>query len=226
MSTEVNRPYVPAAGHDWLLAFYDPIAKLMGSEAAHRQLIEQAAIRPGQRVVEIGCGTGSLTVLVKTLHPGVDVIGLDPDPKALARARRKADRQRAPVALERGYADELPYPDASCDRVLSAFMFHHLEREQKSRTLREIRRVLKPGGSLHLLDFGGDHDHADGFLARLLHRSEHLRDNSRDTILALMRDTGFPDADAVAQRPSFFGRIYYYRATRPAIGTRPSGDPG
>jgi ubiquinone/menaquinone biosynthesis C-methylase UbiE len=209
-----QRNFVPAAGYDWLLPFYDPVTKLMGGESLHRQLIDQAQIQPGQRVLEIGCGTGNLTTLVKALHRAVEVVGLDPDTKALDRARRKAERQRVSVALDRGFSDELPYPDESFDRVLSALMFHHLERDVKERSLREIHRVLKPGGSLHLLDFGGPHDRSDGVLAHLLHRSEHLRDNSEDTILTLMRQAGLADPEETAQRGTIFGRIVYYHASK------------
>ncbi len=212
---QAERRYIPAAGHDWLLPFYDPFVKLLGGESAHRQLIDQARLQPGQRILEIGCGTGSLTTLVKRLHPAVEVVGLDPDPKALDRARRKADRQRVSVQLDRGFADELHYPGESYDRVLSAFMFHHLERGEKKQSLHEIRRVLKSGGSLHLLDFGGAHDRSDGFLAHLLHRSEHLRDNSGDTILTLMREAGFADPAEVAHQRTIFGRIFYYDAPQP-----------
>jgi cyclopropane fatty-acyl-phospholipid synthase-like methyltransferase len=213
-SSRTERAYIPAAGHDWLLVFYDPIAKLLGTESAHRALIDQARLGPGQRVLEIGCGTGNLMMLVKSLHPAVDLVGLDPDPKALDRARRKADRRRVAVTLDRGYADELPYPDGSFDRVLSALMLHHLQRDEKSRALHQVRRVLRPGGSLHVLDFGGAGDRSDGFLARLLHRSEHFRDNSPATILALMRDAGFVDPSEVGQRGSVFGRMSYYHASR------------
>ena len=210
---QVERTYIPAAGHDWLLPFYDPIVKLMGGESAHRQLIDQARLQPGHRILEIGCGTGSLTILVKALYPAVEVVGLDPDPKALERARRKADRQQISVELDRGFADGLHYADESYDRVLSAFMFHHLKRDEKKQTLHDIRRVLRPGGSLHLLDFGGAHDRSDGFLAHLLHRSEHVRDNSGDTILTLMREAGFADPTEVAQQRTLFGRIFYYHAS-------------
>jgi ubiquinone/menaquinone biosynthesis C-methylase UbiE len=206
-----QRTYVPAAGYDWLLPLYDPFLKWMGGEAAHRQLIEQAQLRPGQRILEIGCGTGSLTTLVKTLHPATEVVGLDPDPNALDRARRKAGRQGVSVELDRGFSDELRYPDASYDRVLSAFMFHHLDRDVKKRSLHDVWRVLKPGGSLHLLDFGGEHG---GLLAHLFHRSEQFRDNSQDTILGLMREAGFTDARQVAQRRTIFGRVFYYQASR------------
>ena len=212
---QAQRSYIPAAGYDWLLPFYDPVSKLMVGESVHRQLIDQAHLQPGQRILEIGCGTGSLTTLVKTLNPAVEVVGLDPDPKALDRARRKAERQRISIALDRGFSDELPYPDESYDRVLSALMFHHLDRDEKQRSLHEIRRVLKSGGSLHLLDFGGTHDRADGFLAHLVHRSEHLADNSGDTILTLMREADFADPTEVAQQRTIFGRIHYYHASKP-----------
>src|SRR5437764_7482027 len=89
---ESSRTYLPAAGHDWSLPLYDPIVKLLGGDAARKALLEQAALRPGQRVLDVGCGTGTLATLIKQLYPDVEVVGLDPDPKALARARRKAAR--------------------------------------------------------------------------------------------------------------------------------------
>ena len=91
-----SRTYLPAAGHDWSLPLYDPIVKLLGGDAARKALLEQAALRPGQRVLDVGCGTGTLATLIKQLYPDVEVVGLDPDPKALARARRKAARAGSP----------------------------------------------------------------------------------------------------------------------------------
>jgi len=78
--TEASRTYLPAAGHDWLLPLYDPIVKLLGGDAARRELIHQANLRPGYRVLEVGCGTGTLTLMIKRLHPETEVVGLDPDP--------------------------------------------------------------------------------------------------------------------------------------------------
>ena len=72
-------------------------------------------------MLDIGCGKGALAVLIKRLHPGVDVVGLDPDQKALARTKRKAVLIRS----DPGFSHQLPYPEASFDRVLSTFMFHH-----------------------------------------------------------------------------------------------------
>ncbi len=211
-----RKAYLPGMGHDRLLPLYDPLQRLLGLESYHRQLVDQAGIRSGHRVLEIGCGTGNLTLLVKRLHPGAEVVGLDPDPKALARARQKAGRKALPVRLDYGFAQELPYLDALFDRAFSAFMFHHLGLDEKETALREVRRVLKPGGSLHLLDLGGAKARSDGFVARLSHRNEHLRDNFGDRVPTLMREAGFADPTEVAHRVTrVLGRVTYYRATVP-----------
>src|SRR5918995_2623915 len=89
---EPRKPYLPAMGRDRLLPLYDPRQGLLGMGAVHRQLVDQARIQPEQRVLEIGCGTANLAILLKRLHPGAEVVGIDPDPKALARAQRKAGR--------------------------------------------------------------------------------------------------------------------------------------
>ena len=214
---ETQRIYLPAAGHDWLSPLYDPLVKLLGGDSAHRQLVYQTGIQPGHRVLEIGCGTGNLAILAKRLHPGAEVIGLDPDPKALTRARRKAERDALSIQFDRGFSDALPYPAGSFDRVLSAFMFHHLlNPEEKTKTLLEARRVLVLGGSLHLLDFGGTTGRSQGYLERFLHRTERLRDNAGDRVVALMREAGFEEPAKVAHRVmTIFGRVTYYRTASP-----------
>jgi ubiquinone/menaquinone biosynthesis C-methylase UbiE len=213
---EPSRTYIPAAGRDWSLPLYDPIVKLLGGDAARRALLDQAALEPAQRVLDIGCGTGTMVTLIKRLYPSVEVVGLDPDPKALARARRKAQREAASIQLDQGFADKLPYPDSSFDRVFSSFMFHHLQSGDKEATLREVLRVLKPGGLFGLLDFGGPESGRAGLLARLFHSSQVLRDNSEDQVLALLSEAGFAGAARVRRGAMFFGlmRTNYYQASR------------
>jgi ubiquinone/menaquinone biosynthesis C-methylase UbiE len=212
-----GKTYLPAAGKDWLLPFYDPFTKVLGVEASHRELVNQASISPDHRVLEIGCGTGNLAILVKRLDPASQVVGIDPDPKALARAHRKAVRREVTIQFDAGFAEELPYPDASFDRVLSAFMLHHVNPDDaKLLSLREAFRVLKLGGSLHLADFdewehisGGFH----GFLASIFH-SRHGA-SSRHTVLGLMQQAGFVDSREVADQSVVLGRIVYYEGVRP-----------
>ena len=220
----VRKPYLPAAGHHWLLPLYDPFVKLLGSEIAMRALVDKASIQPGQRVLDIGCGTGTLPIMIKRLYRDVDVIGLDPDPHALARAKRKAKRASVAVQFHQGFADALPYPDASVDRVLSSFMFHHLGSDEKHRMLREVRRVLRSGGVLILLDFGGPDSARDCLLARLIHSSRHLKDNSEEQILALMNQSGLTDTKKVAQGTMLFGRLLtkYYQGSVPQAAQQAS----
>lgn len=223
MSSEITghhkRAFLPAAGRDLFLPLYDPIVSLLGGERARRDLIDQANITSGQRILDIGCGTGTFAVLLKRHCSDVQVIGLDPDPKALRRANIKATRAGVSMQLDEGFADELPYERSSFDRVFSSFMFHHLEAQDREKTLMEVLRVLKPGGSFHLLDFAGDghglqhglHSH----LGRLFHSSDRLKDNSDARILELMGRAGFKNAEKVKEGKMLFGllRTTYYRAT-------------
>jgi len=212
---EPRRSYIPAAGHDWFLPLYDPLVKLLGAEPARKKLLDEATLRPGHRVLDIGCGAGSLVTLIKRLYPDVDVVGLDPDPKALTRARRKAERASVSAQFDQGFSDELPYPEASFDRVFSSFMFHHLEPDEKEKTLRDVRRVLKPAGSFHMLDFGGPDSARGGFLAHLLHTSRRLKDNTESQTLTLMRGAGFADPRKVGHGSMLLGSISitFYQAS-------------
>jgi ubiquinone/menaquinone biosynthesis C-methylase UbiE len=208
---ETRRSYLPAAGHDWFLPLYDPFVKLLGGDRARGALLDQAGIRSDHHVLDVGCGTGTFVVLIKRLHPDVQVVGLDPDPKALARAQRKAAREALSIQLDRGFSDRLPYADGSFDRVFSSFMFHHLPTDEKELTLREVRRVLKPRGAFQMLDFGGPDD-AHGFVTRLIHSAHRLQDNSEGHVLELMRQAGFAEAKNTGHRTMLGGRIAYYRA--------------
>ncbi len=149
-----DRRFLPAMGKRWLLPLYDPFTRFAGVAAVHGALLARAEVGPGNRVLDIGCGTGSLLVTLGRKEPDAVLTGLDPDPAALGRARRKAARAGVQVSLDRGFADELPYPDASLDRVLSSMMLHHLDPADRARALAEAHRVLRPGGRFVLIDAG------------------------------------------------------------------------
>lgn len=214
-STTTPRHFVPGMGIDWLLPLYDPLTSLLGIGRTRLELLLQAELRPGQRVLDIGCGTGSLAVLAKQRFPEVDVVGVDPDPRALERAGRKARHAAVNVRFDRGFADALDYPEGSFDRVFSSFMFHHLSRAEKEATLRAVRRVLKPGGRLHLLDFAGSHGaghepHSEGRRAH-----GRLADNDEQAIIRLLNDSGLVDASKTTEVTRLgVVRIAFYRAAR------------
>ena len=216
MTANAQRDYLPAAGIDACLPFYDLVTKLMGADQARRALLDQAALRPGQHVLDVGCGTGTLAILLKRRCPRIEVIGVDPDAKALARAKRKARRAGVFPQFEQGFADALAYPAESFDHVFSSYMFHHLDRDEKARMLREIRRVLKPSGQLHLLDFVAAENSGGGFLSQLFHSHAHMVDNTEGNILALMNKADLADANVVGRRGTMFGLapVGYYTALR------------
>jgi len=210
--SHANRAFLPAAGLDLLLPLYDPMVKLLGADRARRKLFDQASVQPHHRVLDIGSGTGTFAVSIKAWMPSVEVVGLDPDPKALARSRRKAERAGISIRFDQGFADALPYSDASFDRVFSSLMFHHLPHEAKLATMREVRRVLKPGGALHLLDFEHEGPHSHNPLARWLHASERMRDNNCEQILRWMREAGLLEPRLVDSDQPIFGKIAYFAA--------------
>jgi len=212
---ETGRHYLPAAGHDWWLPLYDPLVRLLGADSARATLLDQAAVRPSHRVLDIGCGTGSLAVLIKRRYPDVEVVGLDPDARALARARRKGERAALSIRLDQGFSDELPYPEGAFDRVFSSFMLHHLETAEKESTLREVRRVLKPGARFHLLDFATPDSNSAGRLSHWVHSSHRLKDNSDERMVSLMRQAGLSDPKRIADRTLLVGHIAYYQASAP-----------
>ncbi len=212
-----QRTYLPAAGYDLFLPFYDLIAKLLGADQARRTLLDQAPLRSGDHVLDIGCGTGTFATLLKQHYPTVEVIGIDPDPKVLARAKRKAERAGISVRFDQGFADTLEYPAATFDTVFSSFMFHHLQGEVREKTLREVRRVLKPGAPFYLLDFEVSPSGSGHGPFSLIHSSERLRDNFETRILSLMVQAEFSDPKKIAVRPLLFGFGYAgcYRASAP-----------
>jgi cyclopropane fatty-acyl-phospholipid synthase-like methyltransferase len=209
--TGQERPFLPGMTHEWLLPLYDPFSRLLGAGKIHRKLLRDADLRPGQLVLEIGCGTGNLLLAAKATEPDVAVVGLDPDLSALARARRKARRRGLAVQLDRGYADELPYPSASVDRVLSAFMLHHVPPAERETVLREVVRVLRPGGRLHLVDIA---EHAHGSRPGRSHGRIHLPEAVGDGVPDLLRAAGFTDVAETGSTTTRMGRLAFLRATR------------
>lgn len=205
--------YFPAAGHDALLPAYDLLTRLLGFNRVYETLIAQAALAENHTVLEVGCGTGNLAIRVKHSHPAAQVIGCDPDPLALRRAQRKALGVNG-IRFEQCYAQQLPYPDGEFDRVLSSMMLHHLHDDARSAAAAEMFRVLRPSGRLHLVDMGGDATAHHGLAGRFVMR-HHGSANLGDSIPRLLTAAGFDCTPLTTQPHRVFGRLTYYRATRP-----------
>jgi ubiquinone/menaquinone biosynthesis C-methylase UbiE len=137
---------------------YDLLAWLFlhGREPAfRRRTIEIAGLTPGASVLDVGCGTGTLAIVAKE-HVGAsgDVRGIDASPEMIARARKKAKRAGLDVGFENAVVEAMPFADAHFDVLLCTLMLHHLPSATRGQGAREMRRVLKPGGRLVVVDFG------------------------------------------------------------------------
>ncbi|MFP1152245.1 class I SAM-dependent methyltransferase [Mycobacterium sherrisii] len=213
MTKHPPHDYLPATGHDAFLPAYDLIARLMGLHSVYRRLVAQAEITDGQRVLEIGCGTGNVSITAKRSHPAAEVVGCDPDPRMVAVARRKAARIPG-IRFEHGYAERLPYSDGEFDRVLSSMMLHHVSDDAKAAAAAEIFRVLRPGGRLQLVDIAGERN-SGGVLARLIRHNHHVAGNLGDAVPRLLRSAGFDCTQLATTRQRIVGQLAYYQATRP-----------
>ena len=197
-----HRHFIPAAGRDWLLPLYDPMLRVLRADTVKRSLREAAALAPGQRVLDLGCGTGSLLVLLSREHPGVDAVGLDPDRRALAVARRKLAREGSGDPPRPGPSPTgCPTPMRPSIASSARSCFHHLTREVKLESLREARRVLRAGGSFHLLDFGGSTAARRG-LSRgpSTAMGTACTTTSKAGLPELLREAGFRDVEMRASR--------------------------
>lgn len=164
-----------------------------------QRTITQAHLQPGEQVLDVGCGTGTLAMEVQRRVGSTGrVFGIDPGNEQIARARAKAVRRNIPVDFQIGVIEELAFPDQTFDVVLSTLMMHHLPASLKRQGLTEIARVLKPGGRLIIADFKHKQERV-GQGARFHAGGSGLRD-----LAALVTDAGFSQVDMEEMPPPRF----------------------
>jgi ubiquinone/menaquinone biosynthesis C-methylase UbiE len=210
--------FVPALGVDWLTPLYDVVARLTGERRFKRRLVERAAIRPGHAVLDLGCGTGTLALMVKAAHPSARVVGIDIDPRILAIAQRKVKRGGADLELQEASATDLPFQASTFDRVLTTLMLHHLTTAQKREALQGVRRVLRSGGELHVADWGKPHNalmRAASLGFQLFDGGETTEANLSGQLPALIADAGFADVAETERWMTPFGTLAFVRGAVP-----------
>lgn len=211
--------YVPALGFRWLTPLYDAVVRLTTRERTFKHaLLDQAGLAPGQEVLDLACGTGTLTIWARQRAAGSRVLGLDGDADVLARARAKARAAGLEIVFDEGLSTSLPYAENRFDRVLSSLFFHHLDRDGKMRTLAQVFRVLKPGGELHVADWGRAANplmRAAYYAIQLLDGFDNTADNVKGLLPELMRDAGFTGVAEPRRFSTMWGTLSLYRAVKP-----------
>jgi ubiquinone/menaquinone biosynthesis C-methylase UbiE len=208
--------FVPALGHDLLTPLYDLVIRVtLNEHGVKQQLIDQARIAPGATVVDLGCGTGTLAVMVKRTQPAARVIGVDVDAKILDIARAKIAQAGVEVELRQGLGQDVGLAPGSVDRVLTSLVLHHLTTDEKLSALRALHAALKPGGELHVLDFGPPHNALMSLVSgpfRFFDEHARTNDNFSGRLPEIFAQAGFRDVAERDRRMSAFGTMVYWSA--------------
>ncbi|MER6257062.1 methyltransferase domain-containing protein [Streptomyces sp. NPDC001584] len=215
------RAFTPAAGRFAPTGLYDPVAALVRERLWRGLLAMHVAPRPGEVIVDVGCGTGSQALLLHRVEPAAHVIGIDPDPRILTVARRKAEGAGAGTAIDwrQGMGDELAgtLGAGSADTAVSSLVLHQCPLPMKRAILAALHTVLRPGGRLVLADYGLQRTR----LMRTAFRVVQLADGRADTqpnadgiLPSLITEAGFDGVREAEVVSTVTGSISVYVARR------------
>ena len=218
MTENARPPETKGSTIRWWAPAYDAIAWLttFGQEPAiRRQTLSVAQPQPGEKALDVGCGTGTLAVAAaRRVRPSREAQGIDPSPEMVEVARRKAARKSVEASFQVASIEGLPFGDDHFDLVLSSFMLHHLPDEVKAQGFAEIRRVLKPGGRFVAVDLA---DSSRTFVGRLTTLIGHkMKDGYVDSLKSMIGVSGLREVQEV---PTTFKYLAFLKGTKPEIGS-------
>ena len=197
-------------------SFYDAFANIMtlGQIRRLRTLtVEHALLKPGEKVLDVGCGTGGVTIPAKLgVGKTGEAAGIDPAPEMIAVARRKAGRAGLEIDFRVGVIESLPFPDGTFDAVTSSLMMHHLPKHLQVKGLAEIKRVLKPGGRLLIADMMRPNTTFPKHFTSLILRHGHAMQFGIEDLQELLKEAGFEE---IKQLDDHFLSIGFVRANKP-----------
>ena len=150
--------------------------------------------------------------MLKRAMPNAIVTGMDGDPQVLAIAREKS--RGINIQWDQGLASSLPYPDSTFDRIVTSLVIHHLTQDDKRRAFKEMYRVLKPHGELHVLDFGAPHSSLGRFMTGYMRRLEEAADNFDGLIPPFIMEAGFGSVMEAEYFLTVFGQLSLWRTTK------------
>jgi SAM-dependent methyltransferase len=208
--------FVPAAGRAWLTGAYDSVIAVSAREGKLRGgIVDAVTAASPSRVLELGCGTGSLSLALARALPEISITGLDLDPAALGIARRKRDADRVDWRL--GSVTDAPPKAGTWDCVVISLVLHHLKPEQQSVALSRAFEALRPSGTLHVIDFGIPHGPIPRLGWRVLQRIDGLENTTplgRGDLPALIDAAGFRDRRLTQRFGTVWGTHEQYFAAR------------
>ena len=210
--------YIPALRFKWLTPLYDfLIGMTMPEMKIKHHLVETASINEDSAVLDFGCGTGTLTILVKESCPGAKVTGIDIDVQILNKAIHKAREKKMDILFLNYDGEKLPFQDSSFNRVVSSLVFHHLDTDTKQKVLAEIYRVLNEGGQLHIADFGRSKSWIQRTVFNMIRGLDGFKStdaNAKGLLPKLISDAGFENAGIKKRFKTMFGEVQIISAEK------------
>ncbi len=196
----------------WWAGWYDAASWLMSfgqAGAIKRKAIEIAAPAAGEKVLDVGCGTGALTFEAKAAAPAVQIHGIDAAPEMIEVARKKTRSRKADIDFQVAVIERLPFGDGEFDLVLSGFMLHHLPEDVKKSGIAEVARVLKPGGRFVAVDFSGS---GGGFIGHIVTLFGHGHSHAgMEQLPGIIKGAGFAEVELVETK---FKSLAFIRARK------------
>lgn len=213
-----KQEFIPALRFKWLTAIYNPLIAFTMPEVKFKSaLIDQAKVAANHRVLDFGVGTATLSLLLSKTQPYCKIEGVDVDEKILQIARKKISEEKVEIVLSKYDGLILPYADNSFDRVITSLVFHHLDQNQKLNAFREIHRILKTGGELHIADWGKPSNIAMRFaffFVQLLDGFKTTRDNVKGLLPKYMEDASFINVNTHRSFNTIFGTLYLHKGIK------------
>ena len=214
-----QRKIIPALRFNLLTSLYDPLMRLTMRESTFKnRLIRETAVTEGQRILDLGCGTATLTIQLKMRCPEARIIGVDGDAHALALAKRKAKRDNVHLELDEGDATALPYADGRFDKIVSSLLFHHLSPTGKRLALKEALRTLTPHGELFIADWGKPNSwiaRAAFWGVQILDGFSNTADNVAGRLPSMIENAGFESVYVFDEVSTIFGTLALVHARKP-----------
>ena len=210
--------YIPALRFKWLTPLYDFLIGItMPEMKIKNHFVETASINEDSAVLDFGCGTGTLTILLKESCPGAKITGIDIDVQILNKAIHKAREKKMDILFLNYDGEKLPFQDSSFNRVVSSLVFHHLGTDTKQKVLAEIYRVLNEGGQLHIADFGRSTSWVQRTVFNMIRGLDGFKStdaNAKGLLPKLISDAGFENAGIKKRFKTMFGEVQIISAEK------------
>jgi len=207
--------FIPALRFRIMTPIYDTFLRVVMRETHLKsQLVVQLNLKDDEKILDFGCGTGTLMLMIKKTKPGCVVYGIDIDLQVLEIAERKSHREGADIHLIIYDGTTLPCVDETFDKVVTSFVLHHLSTEEKFGIFKEIFRVLKKNGELHILDFGIQKTLYTRFLTSVTKLLEPIEDNIRGRIPEYLIISGFKKVEELQSENTLVGAVSFYRSKK------------